>query len=246
MHNFFLQNANSENGKYKIIGTDFFHIKNVLRMSIGDNLYVSSGASTHLCAIEQISDDAIIVKIIKENAIDTALPISITLFQGLPKADKMELIIQKAVELGTDFIAPVEMKNSVVKIDPKKKQAKQERWQAISESAAKQSKRNTVPKVYAPMSFSESVEKIKELDLVLVPYENKHGMQDTIDALSLIKKDMKIGVYIGSEGGFDLSEIEKLKSIGAKIVSLGKRILRTETAAITALSMLMLYSESKI
>lgn len=246
MHNFFLENAKNENGRFCITGADFFHIKNVLRMRISDKLYVSVGSNTHLCAIEDITDSEVLVKIIEENAIDTTLPISITLFQGLPKADKMELIIQKAVELGADFIVPVEMKNSVVKIEQKKKQAKRERWQAIAESGAKQSKRNTIPQVISPMSFKESIEKVKELDLILVPYENKRGMQDTIDALSLIKKDMKIGVYIGSEGGFDLSEIDALTEQGAKIISLGKRILRTETAAITTLSMLMLYAEAII
>jgi 16S rRNA (uracil1498-N3)-methyltransferase len=218
----------------------------VLRLKIGDEIYISFNGKSDLCEISSFTEDCVMAKVIQENAIDTALPINLTLFQGLPKADKLELVIQKAVELGATSIVPVEMKNCVVKIEEKKKQAKRERWQSIAESASKQSKRNLVPQVFAPTSFNESVKLAKELDLVIVPYENKDGMASTEKALSLIKKGMNVGVYIGPEGGFDSAEIQALENINAITVSLGKRILRTETASITALSMLMLYAEIKL
>jgi 16S rRNA (uracil1498-N3)-methyltransferase len=180
---------------------------------------------------------------LEEKYQDTALPVSITLFQGLPKLDKMELIIQKAVELGVDGITPVQMARSIVKLDEKKAKDKVARWQSISESAAKQSKRVTIPTINQVVSLNNAVKTFSEFDLVLLPYECKNGMQDTVDALKLIKKEMKIAVLIGPEGGFDLKEVSLAEEFGAKAISLGKRILRTETAAITTLSMLMLHAE---
>ena len=182
----------------------------------------------------------------ERNFQDTSLPIEIYLLQGLPKADKLELIIQKTVELGVHAIVPVEMKRSIVKIEEKKKESKTQRWQAISESASKQSKRTIIPTVHTPMTFDKALEFAKSLDLLLVPYESKNGMQDTVDALNQIKSGMKVGVLIGPEGGFEDSEIEKSLSIGAKVISLGKRILRTETASITTLAMLMLHCETRL
>jgi 16S rRNA (uracil1498-N3)-methyltransferase len=135
------------------------------------------------------------------------------------------------------------MSRCVVKIEEKKKRSKQTRWQAISESAAKQSKRTVIPKVLEPTSFKNALNYAKDLDLVLVPYENKRGMIATKEALQTIKNGSKIGVFIGPEGGFAENEIEALTSISGKTVSLGSRILRTETAAITAVSMCMLYTE---
>ena len=155
----------------------------------------------------------------------------------------MELIIQKAVELGVDTIVPTELSRCVVKIEEKKKKSKRERWQAIAESAAKQSKRNSIPEVTDIKSLNSALEIAKDLDLLLIPYENKNGMSETLEALKQIKKGMKVGILIGSEGGFEEKEVEKAIQIGGKAISLGSRILRTETAAITALSMCMLYSE---
>ena len=243
MHNFFVNENQKQNDRYFINGTDFNHIKNVLRMNIGETFLVSENGMSSLCEIESFETDTVIVKIIEENYNDTSLPIKIYLFQGLPKGDKMELIIQKCVELGVHEIVPVQMSRSVVKIEEKKKKSKRDRWQAISESAAKQSKCNKIPEISEILTYKQALEKAKDLDLLLVPYESKNGMEDTKTALNEIKSGMSVGILIGPEGGFDDTEIESLEQIGAKTVSLGKRILRTETASITALSMLMLYAE---
>jgi 16S rRNA (uracil1498-N3)-methyltransferase len=158
----------------------------------------------------------------------------------------MELIIQKTVELGVHAIIPTEMNRCVVKLDGKKKESKVARWQAISESAAKQSKRNIIPEIHPVMTFSQALKMASELDLILVPYENKERMKATAQALSQIKSGSNVGIFIGPEGGFEEKEILEAEKNGGEIVSLGKRILRTETAAITALSMCMLYAEMNI
>ena len=246
MYNFFVGEDSRQNGRYVITGADHNHIKNVLRRRTGYNLLVSLGDKSDLCVITDITADEIITEIIEENYKNTNLPIDIYLFQGLPKSDKMELIIQKAVELGVHKIIPVEMSRCVVKLDDKKKKSKVSRWQSISESAAKQSKRNSIPEILDVMPYKKALEFAKTLDLILVPYESKDGMESTKNALADIKNGMSVGIFIGSEGGFDDSEIELANDFGAKIISLGKRILRTETAAITALSMCMLYAEMEL
>lgn len=243
MHNFFVNENQKLNNKYVITGVDFNHIKNVLRMVVGDTFLVSDNGVSNLCEIESIENDTVIAKVIEENYNDTSLPISIYLFQGLPKGDKMELIIQKAVELGVEGIVPVEMNRCVVKLDDKKKKSKVSRWQSISESAAKQSKCNRIPEISDVLTYKQALEKAKKLDLLLVPYESKNGMADTKNALLQIKKGMSVGILIGPEGGFDEKEIELAKENGGEVVSLGKRILRTETAAITAVGMCMLHAE---
>ena len=246
MYNFFVD-SNSRNGdKYLIAGADFNHIKNVLRMKIGDSFLVSDNGVSNLCEIESLDGECVVAKIIEENFQDTELPIKIYLFQGLPKSDKMELIIQKCVELGVHKIIPVEMNRCVVKIDEKKKKSKVSRWQAISESAAKQSKRTIIPEICDVLTYKQALNMAKDLDLLLVPYESKDGMKDTVEALKEIKKEMSIGIFIGPEGGFDEKEIELAKEENGKIISLGKRILRTETAAITTTSMCMLYAEMSL
>lgn len=246
MFNFFIDSENIKNGCVLITGSDFNHIKNVLRMQINDTFLVSSNGASHLCTITGFENEVVTAQIIEENYQDTSLPVSICLFQGLPKSDKMELIIQKAVELGADKIIPVEMNRCVVKLDDKKKKSKQVRWQAIAESAAKQSKRNIIPEVCDVLTYKQAMEKAKELDLFIIPYESKRGMQDTKEALSRMKSGMSVGILIGPEGGFEESEIDSATEAGGKTVSLGKRILRTETAAITAVSMCMLYAEMNI
>ncbi|MBR4123372.1 MAG: 16S rRNA (uracil(1498)-N(3))-methyltransferase [Clostridia bacterium] len=246
MFNFFSKQNDRNGDCYVITGSDCNHIKNVLRMSIGDNILVSDEGQSHLCKIESITDDTVFAKIVEENYNDTSLPINIYLFQGLPKADKMELIIQKCVELGVAGIIPTEMEHCVVKLDDKKKASKVARWQAISESAAKQSKRNIIPEIHNVLKLNDALEKAKDLDLLIVPYENEKGMKATKETLLKIKKGMNIGILIGAEGGFSQKEIDKCIAAGAEIISLGKRILRTETAAITAVAMCMLYSETVI
>ena len=243
MYNFFANENQRQGDCYFISGADFNHIKNVLRMNVGDTFLVSEQGVSNLCKIEEFGIDTVKVCIIKENYNDTNLPIKIYLFQGLPKGDKMELIIQKTVELGVEGIIPVEMNRCVVKLDDKKKKSKVARWQAIAESAAKQSKRNSIPEIANVLTYKQALEKAKELDLLLVPYESKNGMEDTKSALAEIKKGMSIGILIGAEGGFEENEVQKAFEMGGKVISLGKRILRTETAAITSVSMCMLHAE---
>ena len=246
MHNFFVDEKKRQGDFYYITDSDFNHIKNVLRMKIGDEFLVSVNGKSDLCVLEELTGDSAVAKIQEENYQDTSLPIKLYLFQGLPKADKIELVIQKAVELGAEGIIPVEMNRCVVKVDAKKKKSKQARWQAISESAAKQSKRTIIPEVFDILSYKQAMEKAKEMDVFIVPYENKDGMKATKNALSKIKNGMSVGILIGPEGGFDENEIAMAEAVGGLTVSLGKRILRTETAAITALSMCMLYAEMNI
>ncbi len=244
MFNFFIDGKTDSDDSFVITGEDFFHIKNVLRMKVGDVLLVSNNGASHLCTIKSFNQNSVVVDTVRKNYQSTDLPIKIYLFQGLPKSDKMELIIQKTVELGVSGIYPVQMRRSIVKLD--KKNAKTARWQAIAESAAKQSKRSVIPTVYDAIDFKDALNVIKDLDLFILPFESKNGMEDTKNALSLIKGQMSIGVMIGPEGGFDDAEVEQAEKLGAKIISLGQRILRTETAAITSLSMLMLHAEMNI
>lgn len=246
MYNFFVEGGAETGGVFRITGTDHNHIKNVLRMHEDDTFLVSCEGKSHLCRLCGFEDDATLAEIVEKDYQDTELPVQIYLFQGLPKGDKLELIIQKAVELGACGIIPVEMNRSVVKLDEKKKKSKQERWQAIAESAAKQSKRNLIPTVSEAVSYKNAMKLASEMDVFLVPYENERGMAATSEALSKIKGGSKVGVLIGPEGGFDDSEISAAKENGGNIVSLGKRILRAETAAITALSMCMLYIEMNV
>ena len=243
MFNFFANEDCRQGNNFNITDGDFNHIINVLRMKVGDTFLVSCNGESNLCKIQEIYSDSLIAEIIEENFNDTKLPVKLYLFQGLPKGDKMELIIQKAVELGAEEIIPVEMDNCVVKLDDKKKKSKVTRWQAISESAAKQSKRNIIPEVYDAVSYKTMLQMASEMDLFLVPYESKNGMEDTKTALSQIKSGMSVGILIGPEGGFDEKEVELAFENGGKVVSLGKRILRTETAAITSVSMCMLHAE---
>ncbi len=243
MYNFFARENSRQGDSYFITGTDYNHIKNVLRMNVGDTFLVSDNGISNLCKIDSIDNECIVANVIEENYNDTTLPIKIYLFQGLPKADKMELIIQKCVELGVEEIVPVEMNRCVVKIESKKKQSKIARWQSISESAAKQSKRNSIPKIEDILTYKQALQKAKELNLLLVPYESKNGMADTKTALAEIKSGMSIGILIGPEGGFSENEIDEAFHCGGKVISLGKRILRTETAAIASVAMCMLYSE---
>ena len=246
MFNFFCEENSRQGDCYFITGADYNHIKNVLRMKVGDSFLVSCGNSSDLCEIISLESETVIAKIMEENFQNTNLSINLYLFQGLPKSDKMELIIQKAVELGAFEIIPTEMEHCVVKLEEKKKASKVARWQAIAESAAKQSKRTVIPTVSQVLSYREALKKAESLDVLLVPYENEKGMLATKEALSLLKSGMNVGILIGPEGGFSQKEIDMAKEANGQIISLGKRILRTGTAAITALGMCMLYSEMNL
>lgn len=243
MFNFFVEAEARQAETFCITGADYNHICNVLRMQVGDTFLVSSQGISYLCRLAEIRPDAVIAQIEEEDYQNTELPVEFCLFQGLPKGDKLELIIQKTVELGVAEVIPVEMSRSVMKVEEKKKQAKQARWQSIAESAAKQSKRNVIPQISVPISYKQAMAKAQEMDLFLVPYEDARGMAATYDALQQIKPGMKVGILVGPEGGFDPREVELAREAGAVIISLGKRILRAETAAVTAVAMGMLHVE---
>ena len=239
MYQFFVEEKQVHSDSISITGGDVNHIKNVLRMKNGEKIRVSSkSGQAYFCHISSILDDEVIAAIDSADETGTELDNHIVLYQGLPKGDKMELIIQKAVELGVSEIVPVAMKNCVVKLDEKKAQSKCKRWQAIAESAAKQSKRTVIPQIQMPLSWKQALEEAKELDVVLVPYENERGMEATREIFRSIPEGASIGVMIGPEGGFSPEEIAQLDKDMHRI-SLGRRILRTETAGMATLSMLI-------
>ena len=246
MYHFFVTPEQVKENRIQIIGSDVNHIKNVLRMKVGEALQISDGDNRkYLCEILSLTADEIWVSIKEEQQADTELPSKIYLFQGLPKGDKMELIVQKAVELGVQEIIPVETKRAVVKLDAKKAQKKVERWNSIAEGGAKQSGRNVLPTVKEVLSYKEALQYAKELDIVLLPYELAEGMEHTKQVMETICPGQSVGIFIGPEGGFETEEVELAVEQGAKVITLGKRILRTETAGLTALSILMYHLECK-
>ncbi len=241
MQQIFLENI-SENSIFHVTGPEAHHLIKVVRIRVGEKLRVTDKAgNSFLCQVTDIFDKELDVSIIEELP-STELANKIYLFQALPKGDRMETIIEKCVELGVYEIIPVTMKNCIVKLDDKKKKSRVERYQAIAKSAAEQSKRSMIPNVHDVMSFKEAFDYAKSCDIRLLPYECKNGMADTYEALSTIKKGDSIAVFIGPEGGFDASEIDMVKD-AVRLISLGSRILRTDTAAICSLGMLMLKCE---
>lgn len=246
MYRFFVEPSRIVGDEIMITGIDVNHIKNVLRMKVGEHLSISDGQNVEYdCIITQLQEDCIITQIQSTIENSRELPVRITLFQGIPKSDKLEWIIQKAVELGACEIVPVQMKRSVAKIEPKKAQKKIERLQAIALSAAKQAKRSVIPTVSMPMSFKEAVAYGKTMERCLVPYEEERGIAHTRTVIQNLHGIKSIGIYIGPEGGFDEKEIEEVKTAGFEIVTLGKRILRTETAGLAMLSVLMMELEEQ-
>ena len=245
MYQFFVEEGQICGDRIVITGEDVNHIKNVLRMKIGEEIAVSNGVDgrEYRCEVAQLLSDEVVCKLrfIKEN--DVELPAQVYLFQGLPKADKMELIIQKAVELGAYSVIPVATRRSIVKLDDKKAAAKQNRWQGIAEAAAKQSKRKIIPKIEKVMSFAEALEMAKELEVRLIPYELAEDMSHTKEIIERIREGQKIAIFIGPEGGFDETEIAMASEVGVEPITLGKRILRTETAGMTVLAWLMYHLE---
>lgn len=247
MQHFFVDPSDIGEKEIRITGSDVNHIKTVLRMKEGEELSVSNGINDteYRCEIDHFTEDEVILKIrfVKEEGVE--LPAKIYLFQGLPKADKMELIIQKAVELGVYEIIPVASKRAVVKLDDKKAKSKIARWQAISEAAAKQSKRAFVPLVHEVMTMKEAVAYATKLEAKAIPYELADGMESAKDWVGQAVEAKSIAVFIGPEGGFDESEIRMAEEAGITPISLGRRILRTETAGLAVLSILMYQLEIK-
>lgn len=246
MYQFFVQPSQIRDKKVIITGSDVNHIRNVLRMKPGEEIAVSNGIDgrEYRCGIEEFVEDTVVctLRFIKEDGVE--LPSRIYLFQALPKADKMELIVQKAVELGVYEIIPVAAKRCVVKLDEKKAANKVNRWQGIAEAAAKQSKRGVIPEVHMPVSFQEAVDLAGSMDVRLIPYELAEDMTHTRALIEAIKPGQSIAVFIGPEGGFEESEIQTALSAGIEPLTLGKRILRTETAGFTVLSWLMYHLEN--
>ena len=244
MQQVFVEPEAVENDFITVTGDDVKHMKNVLRMKVGERIRVScSDGRNFFCCIKELNADNIVTEII-EDAPSTELTNKIYLFQALPKGDRMETVIEKAVELGVYEIIPVAMKYCVVKLDEKKKVSKVKRYQAIAESAAKQSKRSYVPQIHPVMSFKEAAKYAADCDVRLVPYENKDGMKATVEAMAKIKPGQSVSIMIGPEGGIAEEEIEMVRD-SMDVISLGSRILRTDTAAITTMSMVMLASEEK-
>ena len=232
MPKFFVKTNQIEENKIKIIGEDVKHINQVLRAKIGEELTICNLDTTlnYITTISQITPEYVMCDIQDWVKSFVESNVQVTIFQGLPKADKMEYIIQKNTELGAKQIVPVEMVRCVVKLDSKKEGKKIERWQKIAESAAKQSGRDLIPTVEMPIDINNLCEKIKEFDAVILAYEEEKE--------NTLKNELKKldGIIIGPEGGIDKTEVEKLAKAGAKVVTLGKRILRTETASISIMS----------
>lgn len=246
MQQFFAEPSWIRENKIYMQGSDVNHIRNVLRMKPGEDVRVNDGrGKTYLCCISSYEEQTAVLDILKELDSDTELPSRIILFQGLPKGDKMEWIVQKAVELGAYSIVPFAAKRSVVKLDEKKAAKKQARWQLIAKGAAEQSGRGIIPEVSTVRTFAEALGMAGELDVVLIPYELEEGMKETVRILEEIAPGQSVGIFIGPEGGFEEEEVERAKAAGAHAVTLGKRILRTETAGLTALSILMYHLESR-
>ena len=241
---FFVNNKQIKNNKIEIIGEDIKHIKKVLRKKIEDEITIcdTENLQDYLCKIKKIEDEKIECEILEKIEETVEPKIKVTIFQGLPKADKMELIIQKSVELGVNDITPVEMNRSIVKFDNKDKEKKLQRWRKISEVASKQCGRNIIPNINEMINVKNICNLCPNYDIVLVAYENEkiNKLKDEIKKIkNNPKKDIKIGVVIGPEGGIEEKEIELLKQSNARIITLGKRILRTETVALNILSILM-------
>lgn len=245
MYQFFVEPSQIQDKKIIITGSDVNHIKNVLRMKPGEEISVSNGMDgrEYRCGIEEFAEDTVVctLRFVKEEGVE--LPSEIYLFQALPKADKMELIVQKAVELGAHEIIPVAAKRCVVKLDEKKAANKVNRWQGISEAAAKQSRRGVIPLVHTPVTLQEAVEMAKDMDVRLIPYELAEDMSHTRSLIEAVGPGQRIAVFIGPEGGFEESEIQTALAAGIEPVTLGRRILRTETAGLTVLSWLMYHLE---
>lgn len=223
-----------------IRGIDVNHIKNVLRMQEGDDLLISDGEGfDYTCKIKDISEDEILCEVISKESSCTELKSKIYLFQGLPKSDKFEHIIQKSVELGVYEIIPVALSRCVVKYDDKKSKSKVERWQKISESAAKQSRRAIIPKVHEVVTLAEALKIAKDIDVKLIPYENFKDIDSTKSIIKNINPGDSIAIIVGPEGGLSNEEVLKANEAGFQSISLGSRILRTETAPLMLLSVLM-------
>lgn len=247
MYHFFVEPSQIQGKQITITGSDVNHIRNVIRLKVGDEISISNGLDgrDYRCGIAEITEEEVRceLRFIKEDGVE--LTAKVYLFQGLPKGDKMEFIIQKMVELGVYEIIPVAMQRCVVKLDDKKAKSKLARWQGIAEAASKQSKRSIIPQIHEVMSYREALQYASSMQHKLVPYEMEEsldgagGMTATRKAIESVQPGDAVAVFIGPEGGFAEEEIREAISYGMKPITLGKRILRTETAGMTVMAWIM-------
>jgi len=239
MHRFFAEPDQIGEKEIVITGADVNHIRNVLRMRVDEEVLIADGqGAEYRCKLTDLGENEVRAQILWKLDGNAELASAVTLFQGLPKSDKMDLIVQKCVELGVDRIVPVSTKRAVVKLDAKKEQTRLKRWNTISESAAKQSGRGVIPEVSGIMSFGKALEEAKKLDVLLIPYERAEHMAETRRVMGEIRPGQSVGIFIGPEGGFEESEVEEAVAAGARAITLGRRILRTETAGLAVMAML--------
>ncbi len=249
MQHFYVDREIFPGDRIEIPGEDHNHIKNVLRMKRGEKVVINDTKGiSHICALAGFGEGCSYFDEEESFPCETELPAKIVLYQGMPKKDKMDLIIEKAVELGCSRIVPVMTKRVIVKIEDEKKEAKKlERWNAIAKSAAKQSGRGIIPTVDRVMTLNRAIEDAQNLERVLIPYEESERLGCTMESsreeIKKLKGAGSIGIFIGPEGGFESLEVEEAMKAGAVPISLGKRILRTETAGLTALSIIMFSTE---
>ena len=241
MNRFFVDMDGREAGtSITITGGDVNHIRNVLRLKIGEQILISDGRGRdYYCRISDIDSEQVVADI--EDVCDNfaELPVEVTLFQGYPKSDKMDLIVQKMVELGVHRIVPVFTARTVVKLDAKKAAKKTERYNLIAEAAAKQSGRGLVPEVLSPVTFAQAIKMASELDMNIIPYEEAEGLEYSRRVISDIQGKKSLGIFIGPEGGFSRDEVEQAMAAGAKSITLGHRILRTESAGLAVMAIVM-------
>ena len=240
MHKFFVSKDSIGGNNAVIDGEDVKHIYRVLRLQVGDKVSVNnSEGKEYVGEITFIDKNEVNINLLEETSINNESPVEVYLYQGIPKSTKMDLIVQKNTELGVKAITPIITERVVVKTELKEYK-KVDRWNRIALEACKQCKRSLIPQINVPIEFDNLIEELKHMDLVVVPYENQkgYGIKKLIEN---IEKDSinKVAIVIGPEGGFADSEILKLKEIGSEIVTLGPRILRTETAGFTCLSLIM-------
>lgn len=247
MQKFFVSESQIRDNRIEIVGEDVKHISSVLRLKTKEKIEVCNTNTniTYICEIENINAYKIDCNILEKKEYSTESNIEVDIYQGLPKVDKMEYIIQKSTELGVKRIIPVSMSRSIVKIDEKGKLKKQERWQKISQMAAEQSKRDFIPKVDTIMDFKDLKNNISNYDVFLIAFESEkeNNLKNELKKIKS-KENIKIGILIGPEGGIDEKEIKDLSGENIKIITLGKRILRTETASLNILSCIFYELES--
>ncbi len=238
MARFFVDPDNIKKRQAVITGPDVKHIQKVLRLGEGDAVTLLDGRGNQYQAnITGYNRDAVFCSIVSKDAAVGEPPVKVTLVQGLPKGDKMELVIQKGTELGVTRFIPLKCIRSVVKLDEKKAVERQKRWQRVALEAAKQCRRPLVPKVSVPLKWQEVIDEIPEDALLIIPWEGETAA--SVKDVLANREYNNIYIVVGPEGGFEPSEIDNAKMCGAKTVTLGPRILRTETAGLALISILM-------